>query len=89
MSFYLVTTSTIRLVGDSLFEDAVRAGMTGVSELSAALGEKIGQESADAFYQRLLQAARSGGGRLLVVDMDGKVQADTFDERCGTRLALS
>lgn len=89
MSFYLVTTSTIRLVGDSLFEDAVRAGMTGVSELSAALGEKNGQESADAFYQRLLQAARSGGGRLLVVDMDGKIQADTFDERCGTRPSLS
>ncbi|MGN0773941.1 MAG: ATP-binding protein [Candidatus Ventricola sp.] len=89
MSFYLVTTSTIRLVGDSLFEDAVRAGMTGVAELSATLGERIGKESADAFYERLLQAARSGGGRLLVVDMDGKVQADTFDERCGTRLALS
>ncbi|MGN0775178.1 MAG: sensor histidine kinase [Candidatus Ventricola sp.] len=89
MSFYLVTTSTIRLVGDSLFEDAVKAGMTNVSELSAALGERIGQESADAFYERLLQAARSGGGRLLVVDMDGKVQADTFDERCGTRLALA
>lgn len=61
--------------------------MTGVSELSAALGER--SESADAFYQRLMQAARSGGGRLLVVDMDGKVQVDTFDERCGTRLALS
>ena len=89
MSFYLVTTSTIRLVGDSLFDDAARAGITGVSELSAALGERIGQESADAFYERLLQAARSGGGRLLVVDMDGKVQTDTFDERCGTRLALS
>ena len=89
MSFYLVTTSTIRLVGDSLFEDAVRAGMTSVAELSATLGERIGKESADAFYERLLQAARSGGGRLLVVDMDGKVQADTFDERCGTRLALS
>lgn len=87
MSFYLVTTSTIRLVGDSLFEDAVRAGMTGVSELSVTLGER--RESADAFYQHLMQAARSGGGRLLVVDMDGKVQADTFDERCGTRLALS
>ncbi|MGN0991190.1 MAG: ATP-binding protein [Candidatus Ventricola sp.] len=89
MSFYLVTTSTIRLVGDSLFEDAVQAGMTSVAELSATLGERIGQESADAFYERLLQAARSGGGRLLVVDMDGKVQADTFDERCGTRLALA
>ncbi|MBQ4265987.1 MAG: HAMP domain-containing protein [Clostridia bacterium] len=60
-----------------------------MSELSAVLGEQIGQESADAFYQRLIQAARADGGRLLVVDTDGKVQYDTFDERCGTRLALA
>ena len=89
MSFYLVTATTIRLVGDSLFEDTVKAGMTSVSELSAVLGERVEQENADVFYQRLIQAARSGGGRLLVVDMDGKVQFDTFDEQCGTRLALS
>lgn len=77
------------MVGDSLFEDAARRGMTSVSELSAELGERIGQESADAFYLRLRQAARTGGGRLMVVDRNGKVQADTFDERCGTRTALS
>ena len=84
-----MTASTIQLVGDSLFEDTVRAGMTEVAELSSVLGAQMEQDSADVFYQRLLQAARSGGGRLLVVDMDGKVQADTFDERCGTRLALA
>ncbi len=89
VSFYLVTASTIRLVGDSLFEDTVRTGMTSVSELSASLGEQIGRDDADTFYHRLLQAARTGGGRLLVVDMDGKVQFDTFDEKCGTRLALA
>ena len=89
MSFYLVTASTVRLVGDSLFADTIASGMTDVSELSAVLGEQIGQESADAFYQRLIQAARTDGGRLLVVDTDGKVQYDTFDERCGTRLALA
>ena len=89
MSFYLVTASTIHLVGDSLFADTVKTGMTNVSQLSSVLGEQVGRESADAFYQRLIQAARTGGGRLLVVDMNGKVQYDTFDERCGTRLALS
>jgi len=89
VSFYLVTASTIRLVGDSLFADTVASGMTNVSELSAVLGEQIGRESADAFYQRLIQAARTDGGRLLVVDTDGKVQYDTFDEHCGTRLALA
>ena len=77
------------MVGDSLFEDAARRGMTSVSELSAELGERIGRESADAFYLRLRQAARTGGGRLMVVDTNGKVQADTFDERCGTRTALA
>ena len=89
MSFYLVTASTIRLVGDSLFKDTVKTGMTDVSELSAVLGEQYRHEDADAFYQRLIQAARTGGGRLLVVDMDAKVQYDTFDEQCGTRLALA
>ena len=89
LSFYLVTASTIRLVGDSLFADTVKAGMTEVSKLSSELGEQVGRENADTIYQRLIQAARVGGGRLLVVDMDGKVQYDTFDERCGTRLALA
>lgn len=63
--------------------------MTSVSELASTLGERMQTETADAFYKRLVEAARSGGGRLLIVDMDGKVQFDTFDERCGTRLALS
>ena len=87
VSFYLVAASTIRLVGDSLFEETVRAGMQSVSELASVLGERMGREPAEVLYQRLLQAARSGG-RLLIVDMDGKVQLDTFDERCGARLAL-
>ena len=63
-------------------------GMTDVAELSSVLSEQMQTDSADVFHQRLMQAAREGGGRLLVVDMDGKVQADTFDEQCGTRLAL-
>ena len=72
VSFYLVTASTIRLVGDSLFADTVKTGMTSAAELSAMLGEQYPREDADAFYHRLIQAARSGGGRLLVVDLDGK-----------------
>ena len=86
-SFYLVAASTIRMVGDSLFEDTVRAQMTHVEQLAVTLAEQ--EMPADAFYQRLLEAARQSGGRLLVVDTDGKVTFDTFDERCGTRLALS
>ncbi len=89
VSFSLVAVSTIRLVGDSLFEDTVRAQMASVTQLSVALGEKLRREKADAFYPELIKAARLASGRLLIVDGDGKVQFDTFDERCGTRLALS
>ena len=86
-SFYLVAASTIRRVGDSLFEDTVRAQLTHVSQLATTLGER--DLPADPFYQQLLEAARQSGGRLLVVDENGKVTFDTFDERCGTLLALS
>ena len=83
-----MAASTIRLVGDSLFDETVRTELMHVSTLCTGFEERMSTDSADVFYPQLLQAARQGGGRLLVVDMDGKVTYDTFDERCGTRLAL-
>ena len=88
-SFYLVAASTIRLMGDSLFADTVRARAGDVSDMAVTIEGRLRSDTADALYRRLLQAARSLGGRLLVVDTDGKVQWDTFDEQCGRRLALA
>ncbi len=89
LAFYLVAASTIRLVGDSLFADTVKERISSVSEMAVMLGDPLSAEGADAFYQRFVQAARTLSGRLLIVDADGKVQYDTFDERCGQRLPLS
>ncbi len=89
VSFSVVTVSTIGLVGGSLFEDEARNGVTSVTQMAASLGERMQREPADALYTHLVEAARSSGGRLLVVDMDGKVQFDTFDQSCGTRLGLA
>ena len=89
VSFSVVTVSTIGLVGGSLFEEEARSGVTSVTQLASSLGERMQSEKADTLYARLVEAARSCGGRLLVVDMDGKVQFDTFDQSCGTRLALA
>ena len=60
-AFYLVAFSTIRLVGDALFDDTIRAHMNKVRTLSVTLGERVESDSADAFYQRLLQAASQSG----------------------------
>ena len=79
----------MRLVGDARFSDAIRTHATQTRNLASALGERMSGDTADAFHQRLVQAASQGGGRLLVVDTDGKVTDDTFGERCGTLLALS
>ena len=73
VSFYAVAASTIRLVSDSLFEDTIRRQKTEAAELAGALRGRLESETADAFYVRLLQAARESGGRLLIVDGDGKV----------------
>ncbi len=89
VSFYMAARLTVHLVGDSLFRDTVAREMTGVSQLAVTLEGAMESETTDAFYLRLLEAARYHGGRLLVVDRDGKVQADSFDERLGMRLAVS
>ncbi|MBR5224343.1 MAG: HAMP domain-containing histidine kinase [Clostridia bacterium] len=80
---------TVHLVGDSMFRDTVAMQMTDVSQLAVTLASDMENETADTFYLRLLEAARYHGGRLLVVDRDGKVTADSYDESVGARLALS
>ncbi len=80
---------TVHLVGDSMFRDTVAMQMTDVSQLAVTLSQDMEGETADTFYLRLLEAARYHGGRLLVVDRDGKVTADSYDESVGARLALS
>ena len=40
-AFYLVAFSTIRLVGDALFDDTIRAHMNKVRTLSVTLGERV------------------------------------------------
>lgn len=89
VSFYMAARLTVHLVGDSMFQDTVRREMVSVSQMATQLSVEMENETADTFYLRLLEAARLCGGRLLVVDTDGKVQADTYDERVGTRLSLS
>ncbi len=87
-AFVLAAGVTIGMVSDSLLqENASRQAQT-LLRLSTSLEGRLESGGADGFYQELIEAARRLSGRLLVVDTDGKVSFDTFDERCGTLLPL-
>ncbi len=89
ISYYVVATSLIRMVGDSLFDEKVRAEQSTVAALAVEFAPLWERDDTDVCYDALLEAGRQTGGRLLVLDMDGKVQLDTFSEYNGMRLYLA
>lgn len=88
MSFYAVAASLISLVGDYLLQEKVTAERSTVSELAVSIAQVYQSQSTDACYDALVEAGRQTGGRLLLLDMDGKVMLDTFNEFDGMRLDL-
>lgn len=88
VSFYAVAASLITLVGDSLLEEKVTVERSTVSALAVSIAQTYQTQGTDACYAELVEAGRQTGGRLLLLDMDGKVMFDTFSEYNGMRLDL-
>ncbi len=86
LTFYLVMTSTLNLVGRSLYNDMTRYEMDRVNTLSVSFSGD--SEMADIRYKKVKEAARQIGGRLLIVDMDGKVTFDSENREVGMLSAL-
>ena len=84
--FYAVATSLINLVSDYLFQTKISAESATVEELSVRFAPYLERGDAEALHEDMLSAGRELGGRLLVIDSDGKVQADTFSELNGLRM---
>ena len=83
-----MAASLITLVGDSLLEEKVTVERNTVSQLAVSVAQMVQTQSTDACYEALVEAGRQTGGRLLLMDMDGKVMLDTFNEYNGMRLDL-
>ncbi len=84
--FYAVATSLINLVSDYLFQTKISAESATVEELSVRFAPYLERGDAEALHEDMLSAGRELEGRLLVIDSDGKVQADTFSELNGLRM---
>ena len=89
VAFYVVTASLIRLVGEYLFSQKVSDEQRIAGELAVALSEPFAEADAERLYSDVLAASESTGGRIMVLDMHGVVQADTYSEYNGMQLMRS
>ena len=86
VSYYLVATSLIGLVGDSLFSDRMRQDHAAADQLAAELGPLYAERDMEKAQQLLEAAGGELGGRILLLDQSGKVQLDSYGEIQGARL---
>lgn len=89
LAFVLAAIFTLQMVGNALLRETTNINAQQISSLSVELSPKLINADMEALYEELIDAARQIGGRLLLVDTDGKVVLDTFDEQCGMLLPLS
>ena len=83
-----MATLLTALVSNRLFEQRTRQDSLSVERLATMAAPFFASAQMDELQQLLADNAAEMGGRLLAVDRDGKVQADTFGLLYGTRLPL-
>ena len=95
VSYYLVATSLIGLVGDSLFSDRMRQDHAAADKLAAELGPLYAERGMEKAQQLLESAGGELGGRLMLLDQSGKVVGThsgavryTLGQRKGLGLAM-
>ena len=88
VSYYAVATSLIGLVGDYLFDDRMRQDRATSDQLAVEIAPLFVQAQSRQLQERLETAGGELGARLMVTDLSGKVQSDSFSELNGSRMAL-
>ena len=89
VAFYVVTASLIRLVGEYLFSQKVSDEQRIAGELAAVIAEPLNAKDAERLWLDVVSLSESTGGRVMVLDLYGVVQADTYCEYNGMRLMRS
>ena len=83
-----MATSLISLVGDYLFADRRETDQSDTEKLAVQVAPLFAQADTDALQTLLETAGGELGGRLMVLDMSGKVQADSYSELNGSLMEL-
>ena len=88
VSFAMMASSLTNLVSDYLYEQRIRQDSLSVEKLATTLAPLFQSAKTDALQDALVEEGGQMGGRLMIVDEDGKVQFDSFGRLCGMRLEL-
>ena len=88
VSFAVAATNLSGLVSGYLFDQREREDSLLTEKAAAAAAQAYENASSEEVNRILADNAQSMNGRLMVVDMDGKVQFDTFGALCGRRITL-
>ena len=83
-----MATSLTNLVSEHLYEQRIRQDSLSVEKLATTFAPLFQSAQADALQEALVSSGGEMGGRLMIIDEDGKVQFDSFSQLCGVRLQL-
>ncbi|MBQ9265201.1 MAG: HAMP domain-containing protein [Clostridia bacterium] len=82
----MMASSLSGMVGDSLFEQRIRSDRASLETLASRIAPLMARNNAQALHTQLLTAGGELGGRILLLDQNGKVQLDSYGEMYGSRL---
>lgn len=87
-SFAIMASILTGMVSSTLYQQRTRQATRSLEQLASSVAPFLASAQMDGLSELLTAQAGELGGRLLAVDMDGKVQADTFGARSGQRLSI-
>ncbi|MBQ9307565.1 MAG: HAMP domain-containing protein [Clostridia bacterium] len=88
ISFVFVAYRLTGYVSEYLYEQRIRQDSISLERLATTVAPLFQSAKGDALTETLSSASGEMGGRLLVLDTDGKIQFDAFTALMGTRLPL-
>lgn len=88
VSFAVMASRLTNFVSDYLYEQRIRQDSLSVEKLATTVAPLFESAASDSLNDVIAASGGEMGGRLLVVDADGKVQFDTYARMLGYRLEL-
>ena len=88
-TFGVAATNLTGLISEYLFDQRAREDGLLTERIASLVIPAYESSNAEEVIRLLEENADSMGGRLMVLDLDGKVQYDTFDRLPGQRLKLA